>query len=169
MKAILVSLILGTIFSAECLADRITLDTGNDFEGMVKEQGDNVRLEYISHQGKEYQLRVIEIPRSRIKKIEYDPSYFRRYQQVIRGLGGVSVASPSAGGKGSDSLSEAIRQGNMQLQKNLQQEKERMSHAKFYWGWHEGYHWDPNNGWHRWNHQGLYDPFDPNITARDRQ
>ena len=68
-----------------------------------------------------------------------------------------------------DSLAEAIRRQNKQLEKNLQQEKQNMRDSKFYWGWHEGYHWDPNNGWHRWNHQGLYDPNDPNVTVRSRE
>ena len=113
----------------------------------------------------------MDIPRSRIKKIEHDPTYLKKYQKIISGLGGIAAVSPNGAGRsqGNDSLSEAVRQGNAQLQKNLSQEKEHMREAKFYWGWHEGYHWDPNNGWHRWNHQGLYDPFDPNITSKNRE
>ena len=72
-------------------------------------------------------------------------------------------------GLADDSLSEAICRQNRQLDGNLRQEKQRMKEAKFYWGWHEGYHWDPNNGWHRWNHQGLYDPYDSSLTVKSRE
>ncbi len=168
MKAFILSVLFSAVLAGTIFADRVTLDTGNELEGIVHDEGDTVRLQYVSYQQNAYEIREIKIPRSRIKNIQRDTTYFERYKKLVRGLGGVSIAPPVVAGPHGDSLKEAIRQGNLQVQRNLQYEQEHMRTSKFYWGWHEGFHWDPNNGWHRWNHQGLYDPFDPNIKVRDR-
>ncbi len=153
------------------MADRVTLDTGNSVEGRVREKEDTVLLDYCTLLKGRWRIRTMVIPRTRITKIELEPDYIRRFEEIARGLGsyspvlwGTEISQPfSAKGEG---LSESVRKGGRQLQKGLDEQKEHMRKSKFYSGWHEGFHWDPNNGWHRWNHQGLYDPDDSNITVK---
>ena len=160
------------IFCERAFADRVTLDTGNALEGMAREENDHVALRYFSLGAGKYSMKTITIPRARIKAIDRDPSYFEKYRGLIKGLesptAGVSTAAvPAPAVRTDDSLTEAIHQGNAQVQENLEEQQRHMRDTKFYNGWHEGYHWDPINGWHRHNHEGLYDPKDSNIKARE--
>ena len=169
MRWIFLTVFFTLVFCRVAYADKVTLDTGSTLEGILREDRDKVILQYISTQGEVHRVKSMEIPRARIKKIQYDPGYFKKYGNMVSGLGGAGVPIFLQGRPArADSLNEAIKQGNAQMQKNLQQEQEHMKHSKFYSGWHEGFHWDPNNGWHRWSHEGLYDPDDPNVTTKGR-
>ncbi len=148
-------------------ADRVILDTGNTMEGVVKEEGDVVALQYVASEGGSYALKTIQIPRNRIKEIVRDDAYFKKFADTIRGLGGVGIAPTPVQERAADSIGDVVREGNEQVQENLDYGKALMKKAKYHWGWHEGYHYDPNNGWHHENHQGLYDPQNTNLTIRE--
>jgi len=148
-------------------ADRVTLDSGDTVEGIVQDRGENIRLQYLSSQGKGYVLKSMTIPRSRVKNVVKDGSYIQKYQGVIQGIGGAGISFSSKVQARPDTLQKDIDRDKDSLQTTLDEGREHLRQTKFYSGWHEGFHWDPPNGWHRDNHQGLYDPGDPNITVRE--